>query len=186
MCILGARSEQTMDKGRRDAKARIEQQELAIMQQEANGAADQANVQLFRAYCELLAANDGLSENQIRFLATYAGCGIMSRACIEAKVAPRTHYDWMTQQSYKEAFQDARVYADEKLESLAYDLANGRFSRPIASAGKVVAYEQIFDTKLLQTLLRARMPEKYAQKVDVTSNGHSIVKIVDRDAWESV
>jgi hypothetical protein len=52
--------------------------------------------------------------------------------------------------------------------------------------GKIVGYEKIYDTKLLQVMMKARMPEKYQQRVDITSNGHSLVKLVDKDAWDSV
>jgi hypothetical protein len=65
-------------------------------------------------------------------------------------------------------------------------LASGVHTRPLVSMGKIVGYEKIYDTKLLQTMMKARMPEKYQQKVDITSNGHSLVKLVDKDAWDSV
>lgn len=175
-----------MEKSKREAKMRLEQQELAMIKRDDEAAAALASEQEFVAFAQLLAANDGLSESQIRFLVHYAQCGIVSKACILAGVGVRTHYDWLSQESYKESFEEARRISNEKLESLALDLASGRFSRPIASAGKVVAYERIYDTKLLTTLLKARMPEKFAQKIDVTSNGHSLVKIVDKEAWESI
>lgn len=175
-----------MDKARRDAKLRMEQQELALIQRENEQAADHAKSEELLAFVQLLAANDGLSEPQIRFLAHYSQCGIVSKACIESGTGSRTHYDWLSQPQYKEAFVEAQRFSNERLESLAYDLASGRFSRPIASGGRVVAYEQIYDTKLLHTLLKARMPERFAQKIDVTSNGHSLVKIVDKEAWDSI
>lgn len=175
-----------MDSRKREAKNRIEQQELALMQQENQTAADRAAGQELVAFIELLAMNEGLSDNQVRFLAIFAQSGILSKACIDSGTASRTHYAWMTQDAYKDAYEEAKRMANEKLESLAYNLASGVYSRPIASGGRVVAYEPIYDTRLLQSLLKARMPEKYAQKIDVTSNGHSLVKIVDKDAWDSV
>lgn len=175
-----------MDRAKREAKNRIEQQETAIMLQENKEAAALALGQELHAYIELLAMNEDLSDNQVRFLAHYVQSGIVSRACIESGTPTRTHYQWLTTETYKEAFEDAKRMANEKLENLAYNLASGVYSRPIASAGKVVAYEPIYDTRLLQTLLKARMPERFAHKVDITSNGHSLVKIVDKEAWDSI
>jgi hypothetical protein len=169
-----------------EAKNRIEQQESAMMLRENEAAATLALEQELRAYIELLALNEGLSDNQVRFLAHFAQSGIVSKACIDSGIGTRTHYDWILQDAYKEAFEEAKRMSNERLEILAYNLASGVFSRPIASAGKVVAYEPIYDTRLLQSLMKARMPEKYAQKVDITSNGHSLVKIVDKEAWDSI
>lgn len=175
-----------MEERKRAAKKRIEQEEVALMKRDAETAAALTEKSELFAFSELLDDIEGLDAAQKRFLANYIQCGTILRACMNADVRPSQHYAWMLQPCYKEAFDEVKRFSNERLESLAYDLASGRFSRPIASAGKVVAYEQVFDTKLLQTLLRARMPERFAQKVDITSNGHSLVKIVDKDAWDSI
>lgn len=98
----------------------------------------------------------------------------------------KRHYAWLKHPEYAEVFEECRKIADERLELLAYDLASGVYSKPIVNMGEIVTYEPIYDTKLLHTLLKARMPNKYREKIDVTSNGHSIVKMVDKEAWESV
>lgn len=175
-----------MEQRKRAAKKRIEQEEVALMKRDSGTDAALTETSELFTYIELLDDIEGLDALQKRFLANYIQCGTILRACMNASVRPSQHYGWLSQPRYKEAFDEVKRFSNERLESLAYDLASGRFSRPIASAGKVVAYEQVFDTKLLQTLLRARMPERFAQKVDITSNGHSLVKIVDKDAWDSI
>ncbi len=175
-----------MRNAKRQAKERLEQEELALMKRDSDTDAALTEKSELFAFTELLDDIEGLDAAQKRFLANYIQCGTILRACMNASMRPSQHYGWLSQPCYKAAFEEVKRFSNERLESLAYDLASGRFSRPLASAGKIVAYEQIYDTKLLQTLLRARMPEKFAQKVDITSNGHSLVKIVDKDAWDSI
>lgn len=138
------------------------------------------------AYMAILDDLDGLSLPEKRFLVAYMEHGNVSQACIDTKTPPSVHFEWMRDDDYKMAFLAAKRVADDRLETVARELATGAYSRPIVSLGKVVAYEPIFDTKLLLKLLEASNPERYGRKLDVTSNGHTLVKLVDKDAWESV
>lgn len=169
------------------ALMRVQDAENRVMIDKYGDTATQRRQESIAQYRALLDQDETLTERQKQFLAEFMQTGIISRACLSIKLAKETHRRWLQEsESYAQAFEDAKQMADEKLELLAYDLANGVFQKPIVSLGQVVAWEPIFDTKMLQTLLKARMPERYIDRKDVTSNGHTIVKLVDKEAWDSV
>jgi hypothetical protein len=142
------------------------------------------DVQSYRALLRDL----NLTELQRRFLAAFSVCGIVTRAALASGIAPTAHYSWLrsAKNDYKIAYDNAVQIANEFLEGMALELATGMRQEPVVSAGKLVTYKDIYDTRLLTTLLKARMPDKYGNKVDVTSNGHSIVKVIDKDTYDSI
>lgn len=138
-------------------------------------------------YMDLLRGYDGISSIQRRFLGAFAICGIVSRACQAVGIPTRNHYRWLKDSAeYREVFAEASRISNEYLEGLALELASGMRTKPVVSMGKIVTYEPIYDTRLLSTLLKARMPEKYGNKVDVTSGGQPIVKVIDRDTYDAI
>lgn len=167
-----------------DRVKNAENNAIDIESQFATRHADSMSIARYRALLDL---EDGLSDRQKEFLAEFIQTGIVSRACLNVRMARHTHHKWLREsERYAEAFEDAKQMADEKLELLAYDLASGVYQKPIVDRGEIVTYEPIYDTKMLQTLLKARMPERFTDRKDITSNGHTIVKLVDREAWDSV
>jgi hypothetical protein len=34
--------------------------------------------------------------------------------------------------------------------------------------------------------MRARMPERYGQRMDITTGGQSLIKYVDKDTWDAI
>lgn len=138
-------------------------------------------------YYESLSGNEHLNERQKRVVAYLSHTGIPSKAMMEARVTSKQYYQWLANNpEFKLAIEEAKKHAAERLELVAIALATGEVHKPVVNMGKVVTYEPIYDSKLLLALLKSRMPEKYAQRVDITSNGHTIVKLVDKEAWESV
>lgn len=135
---------------------------------------------------EALGTLEGISPSQYRFLLAYSVSGNITQACSATSTARRMHYEWLKKPEYEAAFNEATKLADEYLEHVAFSLATGRIMRPVVSAGKLVTEEAIYDTRLLHRLLAARRPDKYGTKVDVTSKGQSIVKLVDKAAWDAV
>lgn len=140
----------------------------------------------FPDYVALLRDMDTISPKQRRFLSAFAMCGVISRSAVAAKISSQSHHQWMDDPIYRDAFMKAQEISNDYLESLAFDLASGMKMRPLVSMGRVVTYEPIYDTRLLGTLMKARMPDKYGTKVDITSNGHSIVKVIDKDTYDSI
>lgn len=132
-------------------------------------------------------SDKGLKSEQKRFLGAFSICGILSRAAMAAGISTWRHRDWLKESPiYAECFAEASRISNEYLEGLALELASGMRQKPVVSMGKIVTYEPIYDTRLLTVLMKARMPEKYGTKVDVTSNGHSIVKVIDKDTYDAI
>ncbi len=176
-----------MQDEKRIALKRVKNAEEKVMVHKNGEAATLKRAESIAQYRALLDLENGLSDRQKEFLVEYIQTGIILRACLNINMARDTHRKWLnTSEIYAQVFEDAREMANEKLELLAYDLANGVYSKPLVSLGEIVGYEQIYDTKMLDRLLKARMPEKYTERKDVTSNGHTIVKLVDKEAWDSV
>lgn len=169
------------------AMRRVKNAEEKALRNKNGEAATLRRSESIAQYKALLDQEDGLTERQKEFLVEYIQTGVILRACLNINMARDTHRKWLNSSPrYAEVFEDAKEMANEKLELLAYDLASGVYSKPLVSLGEIVGYEQIYDTKMLDRLLKARMPERFIERKDVTSNGHTIVKLVDKDAWDSV
>lgn len=158
----------------------------AAMRMQENEAAEayRGSIQSYKAYLDQI---EELSAQQKAFLAELSLSGIISQACFKSGTPPRTCYGWQTQSAdFKELVAETKKFANDRLEQVAIDLATGAYMRPLVSQGRIAGYERIFDTKALLALLKARKPEQFSQRIDVTSNGHSLVKLIDREAWDSV
>ncbi len=109
------------------------------------------------------------------------------QSCLTSGTPLRTYYEWNTSDAlFRDIVAEMKKMAADRLEQVAVDLATGAYMRPLVSQGRIAAYERIYDTKALLTLLKAKKPQEFAQKIDVTSNGHSLVKLIDKEAWDSV
>ncbi len=78
----------------------------------------------------------------------------------------RRHQEWLTFEgpegdAYRAAFEEAKSIATDALLAQAWKLAVEGVDRPMVSAGKVVAYERVYEPKLLAILLRAHLPEPF-------------------------
>jgi hypothetical protein len=132
------------------------------------------------------------------FLAAYAVSGNLSRAAKAAKVARRSHYDWMTDPAYAAAFEDAREQAGEALEEEARRRAVTGTLKPVIYQGSLcreevaertesidpetgevtvkTEYKKIgkplaireYSDTLLIFLMKGAMPNKYRDNVQVT------------------
>ncbi len=171
---------------KRDATNRIKKSEEDNILREYQEKTEALRTVEIAQYIDDLLSIESLSEPQRLFLANLSISGIVTDASRRTRIPTSTYYDWCKQPEFKLAADEARKASSDRLELVAIALATGEYMRPIVSMGKVVTYEPIRDTKLLETLLKARKPDEFAKRIDVTSNGHSIVKLVDKDAWDSV
>lgn len=57
-----------------------------------------------------------LTVSQLAFLAAYASCGNVTQAATSAGVGRSSHYDWMREEGYRQAFEAARDEAADLLE----------------------------------------------------------------------
>jgi len=100
------------------------------------------------------------------FLERFAITGNITRACQTAGINRMTAHRWLEHdEQFALAFHEAELAAVEYLEGVAWDRAT--------------AADQPSD-RLLEFLLRARAPHKYAQRVESTTTGTlSVVYVND-------
>ncbi|QDU55780.1 hypothetical protein [Aeoliella mucimassa] len=122
-----------------------------------------------------------MNENQIKFLAAYRECGIVSEAAKIADVHVSTHYRWLSNdEDYAQQFQQAQAEAANVLEEEARRRAvegvrRYKFNRngaPILhpETGEPY-YEHAYSDSLLIVLLKANNPTKFGDKIEQTHKG---------------
>ena len=138
-----------------------------------------------------------MNPKQKAFLAAYAVCGLVGPAARAAKVARRSHYDWMADPAYQSAFEAAKEEAIEALEmeartramvgvaepviyqgELCFDYARDSKTgavllndegRPIRSEQPLVIWKK--SDNLAMFLLKAARPERYRDNATVEHTG---------------
>ena len=104
-----------------------------------------------------------------RFLKAYAVCGTVSTAAKAAGVTRNTIYVWAEHdESFALAMRQAELEATEVLETEAWRRARDGYSEPVYQQGKLVGTVQRYSDALLVFLLKARAPERYRDRVDVS------------------
>lgn len=120
-----------------------------------------------------------------RFLAAFARNGNVSAACRLARVGRTTVYDWRTDAVFAAAYDEAELTATEHLEAEAWRRATKGVRSTTANyyQGEKVGYDikTEYSDGLLMFLLRARAPEKYRERFDVTTAGQPMIKEVAAD-----
>lgn len=117
-------------------------------------------------------ANNLEHPKKAAFLAAYARCGIVSRACRAAEVGRTTHYEWVkTDPEYKAALENARHEAIEVLEAEAIRRAKKGWLEPVFHEGVVCGHKRKFSDTLLIFMLKGAAPEKYRERVEATVSG---------------
>lgn len=102
---------------------------------------------------------------QRAFLNAFAECGNVSQAAKAAKIPRMSHYQWIHDDEYKAAFDDAKQEANDSLEAEARRRAVEGVDEPVGwyqgeAGGVIRRYSDI----LLMFLLKGAMPEKYRDR----------------------
>ena len=101
------------------------------------------------------------------FLAAYAECGIVSKACKLAEVGRATHYVWINEDDeYKTAFEEAHRIAIEAMECEARRRAMEGWLEPVFYQGEECGYVRKFSDTLLIFMMKGAMPEKYRERFE--------------------
>jgi hypothetical protein len=112
---------------------------------------------------------DTTTRARSRFLDTYAKSGNVSWAAKQAGIDRHTVYVWQEQDdTFAQAFREADLKATEALEREAWRRASEGIQEPVFQHGKLVGTIQRYSDNLLMFLLRARAPERYRDRVDVS------------------
>lgn len=102
---------------------------------------------------------------QDRFLEAFATCGNVSLAAECAGVGRRTVYGWANSDAaFQDAMSDAREQAVDALEAEARRRALQGVERPVFQKGSKVGSVTEYSDRLLEVLLKANRPEKYADR----------------------
>jgi hypothetical protein len=118
--------------------------------------------------------NKGEHPKKTAFLAAYAECGVISRACKIADIGRTTYYDWMdSDSSFVAAFGEAHAHAVESMEAEARRRAIEGWDEPVFHEGSVCGYKRKFSDTLLIFMLKGAKPETYRDSLSVEGK-HSI------------
>lgn len=111
---------------------------------------------------------------QRAFLAAFAACGRVNEASRWAHISRNTHHDWLrSDPTYRPRFEKAIEANNQALEDEAIRRAVEGVRKPVMYKGKqvhvggVAQWESEYSDTLLQMALRARMPDKYKERVDL-------------------
>lgn len=104
-----------------------------------------------------------------RFLQAFAASGNVSQAAKRAGVGRASVYVWEEHDpEFAVAFREAGIKATEALEHEAWRRAKDGIAEPVFQHGKMVGTIQRYSDQLLMFLLKARAPERYRDRVDVS------------------
>jgi hypothetical protein len=130
------------------------------------------------------------AKKKLAFLAAFQVNGNISAAASIADIHRSTVYAWQEQDAaFAVAFRVADEIATDALEAEAWRRAVEGVVKetPIFQNGEPVAtvIETKYSDGLMTLLLKARRPDKYKERSEVTHNGPA-VKAIEQAAWEAV
>ena len=105
------------------------------------------------------------------FLSAYAAYGNITDAARKGHCHRTSHYVWMRDAAYAEAFTEAREEACDVLESEARRRAVKGVAKPIYYQGAIVGTVKEYSDTLLIFLMKALMPDKYRDNVKTEDTG---------------
>ena len=116
-----------------------------------------------------------MTPKQSAFLKTYAATANITAAARFAKVGRRSHYDWLQDAEYAQAFEDAKAEACELLEQEAHRRAVTGTLKPVFYQGKKHGTVREYTDTLLIFLMKGAMPGKYRDNVKIEHSGELAV-----------
>lgn len=109
------------------------------------------------------------SPKRAAFLAAYAKVGIIAQACRAASCDRGNVYEWMKEPEFKTLMDEAKEEACDALEAEATRRAMRGIDEPVFHQGRQCGTVRRYSDTLLIFLMKAAMPKKYGNRVDVTS-----------------
>jgi hypothetical protein len=114
------------------------------------------------------------------FLAAFRLTGSITEAALAAKIDRTMHYRWLKSPSYEQAFKKAQLEAGDMLEDIAVRRVREGPLDPIFYQGEKVGARRVYDSGLMQFLLRGLKPQKYSSKTELTGADGGPIEIVER------
>lgn len=107
--------------------------------------------------------------NADAFLAAYRLTASVTEAAAAAKIDRRLHYRWMkTSDVYRQRFEQARIEAADHLEDIAIARVRDGTLEPVFYQGIKCGVRRVYDSGLMQFLLRGLKPDRYGRKVELS------------------
>ena len=111
------------------------------------------------------------ARSQVRFLTKFVQKGTITHAARGSGVSVSTHYTWLADPAYAQAFAMARVEATDELEREARRRAVEGTLRPVFQGGALVGKVREFSDVLLIFQLKANAPGKFRERATVEHTG---------------
>lgn len=107
---------------------------------------------------------------QRAFLEAFAVMGIISYAAERAGIHRQTVYDWLrVDPDFQKAYQHALEQANDLLERELFRRAVSGVVEPVYQGGRKVGSVRKYSDRLLELTLKARRPERFRERVDVSA-----------------
>jgi hypothetical protein len=108
-----------------------------------------------------------------QFLVAFAKCGLVAQACRDACVGSKTVYRWRQGDDvFAEQWEEIESQVNDALEAEAMRRAVEGVKRPVFHQGEHVGDVTDYSDSLLIQLLKARKPEKFRERTELTgANG---------------
>lgn len=115
------------------------------------------------------------------FLAAFAHCGRIRRACHAANISWKSHYLWLKDdEDYKAAFEEAKEMAGDFLEDEAIRRAVEGVQKPVFYKGEHVDNVTEYSDTLLIVAMKGAKPDKYKEHTHLKVEGDITLKLEDR------
>lgn len=111
------------------------------------------------------------------FLAAFAKVGVITEAATRSGVDRQRHYEWLADPEkypgYAERYAEANEQACDALEAEAVRRGAEGWEEPVYQGGKLVGRVVRHSDRMLELVLKARLPEKYRerQSMELTGKG---------------
>jgi len=114
---------------------------------------------------------------QRAFIEAYCRLGTVGKARKATKLHYAQHYKWLQADPlYREAFEWAKMVVNGQIEDEIYRRGVQGWLEPVYYQGEVCGRVRRYSDGLLTFLAKARMPEKYGQRVAVTGHDGGPIK----------
>ena len=106
---------------------------------------------------------------KVAFLRAYSQVGVISMACRQVGVHRSSVYEWQEDIEFKREMDDSYTDACEAIEATMIKYGMIGVDEPVFHNGKICGHIHKINAQLLLARARAAMPNKYGNRLDVTT-----------------
>lgn len=114
-----------------------------------------------------------------RFVEALRGKANVTDACRAAGIVRTTAYKWYREdEEFARQWDAAEEEATDELEREAWRRGIHGIDKPVTHQGQITDTYKEYSDRLLELLLKARRPEKFKDRTEVTGKGGGAIKVV--------